>query len=144
MMFFVLLFIMIVAAFSIMNTMITVAVQKRREIGMMRALGSKASQIIAIFLYKGIIVGLIGTILGLIAGLTVLYFRNDIREIAALNFGLEIFPASTFGVTEIPMQLDSMTVVLICFTAFFLSAVAAIIPAWGVTRLDPAKALRNA
>ena len=144
MMFFVLLFIMIVAAFSIMNTMITVAVQKRREIGMMRALGAKTSQIISIFLYKGIIVGLIGTILGLVGGLAVLHFRNDIREVAAARLGLEIFPASTFGVSEIPMQLDGMTVFLICFTAFFLSAVAAIIPAWGVTRLDPAKALRNA
>ena len=142
-MFFVLLFIMIVAAFSILNTMITVAVQKRREIGMMRSLGATASQIIAIFLYKGVIVGFIGMLLGLVAGLGVLYFRNDIREIAAQRLGLEIFPASTFGVTEIPMQLDSMTVILICFTAFLLSAVAAIIPAWGVTRLDPAKALRN-
>lgn len=144
MMFFVLLFIMIVAAFSIMNTMITVAVQKRREIGMMRALGAKASQIISIFLYKGIIVGLIGTLLGLASGLGVLFFRNGIRDLAARRFGLEIFPASTFGVTEIPMQLDATTVLLICFTAFLLSAVAAIIPAWGVTRLDPAKALRNA
>jgi lipoprotein-releasing system permease protein len=144
MMFFVLMFIMIVAAFSIMNTMITVAVQKRCEIGMMRALGSKASQIIAIFLYKGVIVGFIGTILGLVTGLTVLHFRNDIREIAALRFGLEIFPASTFGIAEIPMRLEPSIVFLICFTAFLLSAVAAIIPAWGVTRLDPAKALRNA
>ncbi|MGK0188821.1 MAG: lipoprotein-releasing system permease protein [Verrucomicrobiales bacterium] len=144
MMFFVLMFIMIVAAFSIMNTTITVAVQKRREIGMMRALGSKASQVIAIFLYKGIIVGFIGTLLGLVAGLSVLHFRNDIRDIAASQLGLEIFPASTFGVTEIPMQLDVTTVCLICFTAFLLSAVAAIIPAWFVTLVDPAKALRNA
>ncbi|MEZ5324122.1 MAG: FtsX-like permease family protein [Verrucomicrobiales bacterium] len=144
MMFFVLMFIMIVAAFSIMNTMITVAVQKRREIGMMRALGSKTSQIIAIFLYKGVIVGFIGTILGLVVGLAVLYFRNDIREVAALRLGLEIFPASTFGIAKIPMRLESSIVFLICFTAFLLSAVAAIIPAWGVTRLDPAKALRNA
>ena len=85
MMFFVLLFIMIVAAFSIMNTMITVAVQKRREIGMMRSLGAKASQIIFIFLYKGIIVGLIGTVLGLVAGLGVLYFRNGIPNIFNKN-----------------------------------------------------------
>lgn len=144
MMFFVLMFIMIVAAFSIMNTTITVAVQKRREIGMMRALGSKGSQVIAIFLYKGIIVGFIGTLLGLFAGLGVLHFRNDIRDIAASRFGLEIFPASTFGVTEIPMQLDVTTVFLICFAAFLLSAVAAILPAWFVTLVDPAKALRNA
>ena len=144
MMTFALLFIMIVAAFAIMNTMITVAVQKRREIGMMRSLGATARQVIGIFFYKGIIVGVIGVVLGTVFGLLVLQFRNEIRANLSNLFGWEIFPAHVFGVNQIPMQLESADVVWICVAAFLLSSFAAVIPAWFVTRLDPAKALRNA
>lgn len=143
MMFFVLVFIVLVAAFSIMNTMIIVTVQKRREIGMMRALGAKGGQIIGVFLWQGIIVGFIGTIGGLLFGLGVLRFRNGIRDFAGQSLGFEIFPASTFGIDHIPMQLEGPDVALICVVAFILCAIAAIPPAWAVARLDPAKALRN-
>jgi lipoprotein-releasing system permease protein len=143
MMFFVLVFIILVAAFSIMNTMIIVTVQKRREIGMMRALGARGSQIIGVFLWQGIIVGLIGTLSGVGFGLTVLHFRNAIRDFAGGSLGFEIFPASTFGIDHIPMRLEGMEIALICVVAFILCAIAAIPPAWAVARLDPAKALRN-
>ena len=143
MMFFVLVFIMIVAAFSIANTMIIVTVQKKREIGMMRALGARGAQIIGVFLWQGIIVGFLGTLCGVLFGTTVLYFRNEIRDFMGQSMGLEIFPASTFGIDSIPMRLDGMDVGLICIVAFILCATAAIPPAWAVARLDPAKALRN-
>ena len=142
MMFFVLALTMLVAAFSIMNTMITVTVQKRKEIGMMRALGAKPRQVIGVFLWKGIIVGAVGTICGLVSGLAILHFRNDIRDLLA-NFGFQIFPPEMYMLSEIPARLVALDVALICLVAFFLCSIAAIPPAWVVTRLDPAKALRN-
>ena len=91
-MYFVLFFIILVAAFSTMNTMITVTVQKRHEIGVMKALGAKISQIVGVFIGQGLIVGFIGSISGLAAGSLVLYYRNGIREILAKNLGVEVFP----------------------------------------------------
>ncbi len=73
MMYFVLFFIILVAAFSTMNTMITVTVQKRHEIGVMKALGARVSQIVGVFIGQGLIVGLIGSVSGLGAGSLVLY-----------------------------------------------------------------------
>ncbi len=67
-MFFLLLFIVIVAAFGIMNTLITVTVQKTREIGIMKALGATPAQIVWVFLAQGMVVGFFGNVTGLAAG----------------------------------------------------------------------------
>src|SRR5207249_1829830 len=76
-MFFLLFFIVVVAAFGIMSTLITVTVQKRREIGIMKALGANIAQIIWVFLGQGTIVGLFGTLTGLGLGMTLIRYRNE-------------------------------------------------------------------
>ena len=143
MMYFVLFFIILVAAFSTMNTMITVTVQKRHEIGVMKALGARVSQIVGVFIGQGLIVGLIGSVSGLAAGSAVLYNRNFIRDVLAQRLGLEIFPEEMYGVAEIPAQIVPTDIAIICFGAFFLCTLAALPPAYIVARLDPAKALRD-
>ena len=143
MMYFVLFFIILVAAFSTMNTMITVTVQKRHEIGVMKALGARVSQIVGVFIGQGLIVGLIGSVSGLAAGSLVLYNRNGIRDVLAQRLGLEIFPEEMYGVAEIPAQIVSGDIAIICFGAFVLCTLAALPPAYMVARLDPAKALRD-
>ena len=143
MMYFVLFFIILVAAFSTMNTMITVTVQKRHEIGVMKALGARVSQIVGVFIGQGLIVGLIGSVSGLAAGSLVLYYRNSIRDVLAQRLGLEIFPEEMYGVAEIPAQIVPSDIAIICFGAFVLCTLAALPPAYMVSRLDPAKALRD-
>ena len=143
MMYFVLFFIILVAAFSTMNTMITVTVQKRHEIGVMKALGARVSQIVGVFIGQGLIVGLIGSVYGLAAGSLVLYNRNSIRDVLGQRLGLEIFPEEMYGVAEIPAQIVSSDIAIICFGAFILCTLAALPPAYMVARLDPAKALRD-
>jgi lipoprotein-releasing system permease protein len=138
MMYIVLGFISVVAAFCIMNTMITMAVQKRREIGMMRALGAKTSHIVSLFMTKGFIVG------GLYAlGRLVLFYRNDIRTWINNNFGRQIFDPAIYGLHEIPAELRGFDELLICAIAFILCTLAAVPPAWMVGRMEPARALRN-
>jgi lipoprotein-releasing system permease protein len=143
MMYFVLFFIILVAAFSTMNTMITVTVQKRHEIGVMKALGARVSQIVGVFIGQGLIVGLIGSVSGLAAGSLVLYNRNGIRDMLAQRLGLEIFPEEMYGVAEIPAQIVTGDIAIICLGAFILCTLAALPPAYMVARLDPAKALRD-
>ncbi len=143
MMYIVLGFISLVAAFCIMNTMITMAVQKRREIGMMRALGAKTSHIVSLFMTKGFIVGLFGTGLGYLLGRLVLYFRNDLRTVINDWFGHQIFDAAIYGLNEIPAELRTLDQVMICGLAFILCTLAAVPPAFMVGRMEPARALRN-
>lgn len=143
MMYFVLLFISIVAAFSVMNTMITIAVQKRREIGIITALGARVGQTLWVFLSQGMIVGLLGSITGLAMGLLVVEFRNDIRAGIAAATGREIFNSNIYGLIKIPAKVWPGDVTVICAGAFILCTLAALVPAWLAARTEPAVALRD-
>ncbi len=143
MMYLVLGFISVVAAFCIMNTMITMAVQKRREIGMMRALGAKTSQIVSLFVVKGLIVAGLGVGTGYLLGTTVLHYRNHIRRWISETFSWQIFDERIYGLREIPADPRLIDNLLICGIAFVLCTLAAVPPAWLVGRMDPARALRS-
>jgi lipoprotein-releasing system permease protein len=142
-MFFLLMFIILVAAFGIMNTLITVTVQKTREIGVMKALGARTHQIIGVFLAQGMVVGAFGTIVGLALGMSAVRWRNETSELLSRLLGVEIFPASVYQFTEIPAEVVPSDVAIICTSAFLICSVAALIPAWFAARLDPVKALRH-
>lgn len=142
-MFFLLMFIILVAAFGIMNTLITVTVQKTREIGVMKALGAQTHQIIGVFVAQGMVVGVFGTLTGLSLGITMVQFRNEVSRFLSTALNIEIFPASVYQFSEIPAEIVPSDVVLICVSAFAICSVAALIPAWFAARLDPVKALRH-
>lgn len=141
-MFFILLFIVIVAAFGIMNTLITVTVQKTREIGILKALGARTGQIIGVFVGQGIVVGFFGTIIGLGTGVWLVQYRNQVSQWLSGLLGIEIFPASIYQFSEIPAEIVPSDIAIICASAFVICTVAAIIPAWFAARMDPVSALR--
>lgn len=141
-MFFLLLFIVIVAAFGIMNTLITVTVQKTREIGIMKALGATTSQIVWIFLAQGMVVGFFGNVTGLAAGMALIRWRNEFKDWLAQALGIEIFPAGIYQFAQIPAEVVPRDVAIICISAFVICSLAALIPAYSAARLDPVKALR--
>jgi lipoprotein-releasing system permease protein len=141
-MFFLLFFIVVVAAFGIMSTLITVTVQKRREIGIVKALGANISQIIWVFLGQGTVVGLFGTLTGLGLGMTLIRYRNEFSHWLASTLHIEIFPREVYQFSEIPAQVVPHDVTVICISAFLICSLAALIPAYFAARLDPVKALR--
>ena len=143
-MFFLLLFIVIVAAFGIMNTLITVTVQKTREIGIMKALGATTFQIVAVFLGQGMVVGLFGNITGLLLGITLVTYRNEFKDWLASRLGIQVFPADVYQFSKIPAEVVWWPdVTFICVSAFVICSLAALIPAYFAARLDPVKALRR-
>jgi lipoprotein-releasing system permease protein len=139
---FLLFFIVIVAAFGIMNTLITVTVQKRREIGIMKAVGASIGQIMGVFLFQGIVVGIFGTLSGLGMGMLLIRFRNEFSRWLANTLQIEIFPRSVYQFSEIPAEVIPSDVVRICVAAFIICSLAALIPAYFAARVDPVKALR--
>ena len=141
-MFFLLFFIVVVAAFGIMSTLITVTVQKRREIGIIKALGASIAQIIWVFLGQGTVVGLFGTITGLALGMTLIRYRNEFSHWLASTLHIEIFPREVYQFSSIPAEVIPKDVAIICISAFFICSLAALIPAYFAARLDPVKALR--
>jgi lipoprotein-releasing system permease protein len=141
-MFFVLLFILIVAAFGITSTQVTTTVQKTREIGVMKALGAKVSQILWIFLAQGMLVGFFGTLIGLGAGMLAVQYRNQLRDFLSATFHIQLFPAQVYQFAEIPAEIVPKDVALICCSGFVICTIAALVPAYFAARLDPVKALR--
>jgi lipoprotein-releasing system permease protein len=141
-MFFILLFIILVAAFGIMNTLITVTVQKTREIGILKALGAGTLQIVTVFFFQGLVVGAFGTVAGLVSGITLVQYRNQVSDWLANVLGVEVFPRSVYQFSEIPAQVVGSDVAMICLSAFFICSVAALLPAWFAARMDPVRALR--
>jgi lipoprotein-releasing system permease protein len=141
-MFFLLFFIVVVAAFGIMSTLITVTVQKRREIGIVKALGATIWQIIWVFLGQGTVIGFFGTLTGLGLGMTLIRYRNGVARWLASTLHIEIFPRQVYQFSEIPAQIVPQDVWVICISAFLICSLAALIPAYFAARLDPVKALR--
>ncbi|MCB1227223.1 MAG: FtsX-like permease family protein [Verrucomicrobiales bacterium] len=143
MMYFVLFFVVVVAAFSVMNTTITVTVQKRREIGILTALGSRAKQIVGIFVAQAAVVAVLGTLLGLAGGGLVLKFRNEIRAGIATATGRDIFPSDIYFLSSIPAHVQPVDLVIICSVSIVLCLFAALLPAAAAAHVDPAVALRD-
>jgi lipoprotein-releasing system permease protein len=141
-MFFLLFFIVVVAAFGIMNTLITVTVQKTRDIGIMKAIGANIWQIVWVFLGQGVVVGVFGTLGGLGLGMTLIRYRNEFSRWLASTLHIEIFPKQVYQFSEIPAEVVPRDVAIICLSAFVICWIFALIPAYRAARLDPVKALR--
>jgi len=142
MMYFSLSFIMLVAAFSMMANIFTVTIQKRREIGVMKALGAAPGQIVRVFIYQGMLLGLIGGGLGIGLGRLVIHFRGPIQQVFR-SFGFDPFSAQMVGFDVIPAHNNPVEQALIGVMAFVLCTLAALVPAFLAARSDAAKSLRN-
>ncbi len=142
MMFFLLIFIVLVAAFSIANTLITSVYQKTREIGILKALGTGRFQIMSIFLLQGLSVGVIGSALGVGLGCLVVELRMRILHAVARVTGQELFPPELYFFNELPAHIVPGDVTIVAVSAILLCTAGAIVPALHAARLDPARALR--
>ncbi len=143
MMFFLLAFIVLVAGFGIMSTLITVTVQKTHDIGLMKALGARSTQILWIFLSQGLIVGIIGTACGLASGLLLVEFRNPVKDFLAKVFHIEVFPKEIYLFDTIPALTRMEDVALICGVSVVICLLAGFIPAIRAARMEPIQALRQ-
>ena len=142
MMFFLLIFIVLVAAFSIANTLITSACQKTKEIGLIKSLGATDNFVSMVFILQGFLIGTIGSAAGTFMGYIVLHFRNDIIKFVSFCTGRDLFPKEFYYFNELPAHIIATDVMIIVFSSILLCTVGAMLPALRAARLDPANALR--
>lgn len=141
--FFLLLFIVLVAAFAITSSLLITVVRKTKEIGLLGALGAQPRHIAACFCFQGFILGASGTFLGVIAALVVLFFRNDIvfwfARVTQSREALVRF----YHFAEIPVHFARHDFVVIICCSIIISTLAGLIPAIRAARMKPTEAFRN-
>lgn len=142
MMTFALSFIGIISAFSIMAVMYTVTIQKKQEIGVMKALGADGAQISWVFLWQGLVVGFFGAIGGILLALLVIWQRVPIQR-ALASLGFDPFPPDFQGMSELPARIMPGFMAIVAISAWILCAFAALLPALKAARNDAARSLRN-
>lgn len=143
MLFFLLLFIVIVAGFSVASSLLISVVRKTREIGLLAALGGDARGVAACYCYQGMFIGLVGTTLGVILGFTAVYFRNDAVHAFTRLTQSEAALQRFYMFTEIPAHLVWTDLAMIVVSSIAIALVAAVLPAWRAARLKPSEALRS-
>ncbi len=142
-MFYLLFFIMIVAAFGITSAMITFVVQKTREIGVLKALGATNGQVLWLFLSQGLFVGVTGVVAGYFLGLLAVAYRNEFLHFMRRITGFQLFPESIYNFRDLPARVVPGDLAIICGASLVICVVAGLIPAWNASRLKPVEALRH-
>ena len=137
-----LMLISLVAVFCVMNTLLVLTVQKTPEIGLLKALGFTKRQIMSVFMVHGMIQCGVGVVLGLLASWAVLANLQNIVEWLA-TFGLEVFPASVYGLAAIPHRLVVPDIFWTSGLVFVFGLLASFVPALCAASKDPVKALNG-
>ena len=141
-MFYLLFFIVLVAALCILSAQITFVIQKTREIGMLKALGATQFQISGIFLAQSAIIGVIGVAAGYGLGMLAVLYRNEFLHFMRRATGWELFPKSVYGFGELPALIMPSDVAIICVSSFVICLLGGLLPAVRAGRLKPVEALR--
>ncbi len=141
-MFFALSFIVLVAAFNILSSLVMLARAKTRDIAIMRTMGATRRSILKIFVTTGFTVGTIGTVAGLILGFVILFFREPIVSFFAWVTGQELWDPEVRFLSTLPARTDPWEVAGIVALALILSFLATLYPAFKAANTDPVQVLR--
>ncbi|AHF91267.1 ABC transporter permease [Opitutaceae bacterium TAV5] len=143
MIFFLLLFIVLVASFSIACSLLTTVVRKTREIGLLGALGARPGQVALCFCLQGLVIGVAGTLAGNLLGFTALHYRNDIVSFLTKITGGEQALLNAYQFNKLPSHLLLSDYLMIVTGTILISLLAGLLPAWRAARLKPVDALRS-
>jgi lipoprotein-releasing system permease protein len=133
-MFIILVLIVLVAAFGIVSSLIMVVMEKTKDIAILKSMGATGKSIMRIFILEGLIVGVIGTIVGLIAGYTICVLLGKYRFIS--------LPSDIYYISHLPVKMNGVDFILVALAAIGISFLATLYPSWQAAKLDPAEALR--
>ncbi|HEY9539408.1 MAG TPA: lipoprotein-releasing ABC transporter permease subunit [Kiloniellaceae bacterium] len=141
-MFIILSLIILVASFNVLSGQVMLVKNKGRDIAILRTMGATRGMILRIFFATGAAIGVVGTALGFVIGLSFAANIEAIRQWLQGLLEMELFPAEIYFLSRMPAEVDSLEVTLVVVIALALSFLAPLYPAWRAARLDPVEALR--
>ena len=115
---------------------------KGHDIAILRTMGAKQSAVMRIFIMTGMVIGVIGTVLGLLLGVLTCENIGHIQDFISWLFNVDVFNPQLYFLTKLPARLEWGQTLIVVFMALFLSFLATLIPAWRAAKLDPVQALR--
>ncbi len=139
---FVLSFMVLVAAFNILSSLVMLVRAKTRDIAIMRTMGASRQSLMKIFVTTGFTVGAIGTVVGLALGFSILAGRQQIVQAIGALTGQNLWDPQYRFLTTIPSKVDGSEVTMIALLALGLSFLATLYPAWKAANTDPVQVLR--
>tara|TARA_B110000208_G_scaffold189199_1_gene250279 strand:+ start:1341 stop:2594 length:1254 start_codon:yes stop_codon:yes gene_type:complete len=142
-MFIILTLIIAVAAFNIVSTLVMGVTEKKSDIAILRTLGATKKSILLIFIWQGILIGVLGTFLGVLLGVTISLNIDVIVPFIESLFGVEFLSKEIYYISALPSKLLLNDVILIGSMSLFLSIIATIYPSIRASRIDPAAALKH-
>ena len=141
-MFVILTLIVAVAAFNIVSTLIMMVTDKQADIAILRTLGMLPRDIMAIFIVQGSLIGMFGTLIGVISGVALSYNVEALVAYLEKLLGYQFLPADVYYISNLPSDLQWSDVTVISTVAFILSLLSTLYPSWRATKIKPAEALR--
>ena len=133
-MFIILTLIVVVACFNIASALIMTVLEKTKDIGILKAIGSTNSGIMSIFAMQGVSIGILGTTLGTVLGVGICYLLKTYRFIS--------LPKEIYYIDKLPVKMEMQDILVIVISSVLISLLAAIYPAYKASKLDPVEALR--
>jgi lipoprotein-releasing system permease protein len=141
-MFVILTMIVLVAAFGIVSTLIMLVMQKRKEIAILMSMGATRTSVMLVFIVQGVIIGAAGTLLGLLAGVTIASNLDPIVGAVEWLFGFKAFPQEVYLLDKLPSRVLWPDVAAIAAIAFLVSLLATVLPSRQAAAVDPVVAIR--
>ncbi len=133
-MFIILIMIVLVGALNIISSLVMLVMEKTRDIAILRTMGASSKSIMSIFIFQGLFVGLIGTLLGLMSGSFLCHILARYKFIK--------LPPDVYYITTLPVRMEWLDVALIALAAIVISFLATIYPSWQASKLNPVESLR--
>ena len=141
MMFLILVLIIAVAAFNLVSSLVMLVNDKQAEIAILRTLGATPGTILRIFIVQGMMVGIIGTLIGVIGGIILASNATSVVNFIQSFFGIRILSANMYFVDYLPSKIMSTDVIHICLLALMMSFLATLYPAWRASKTEIVEAL---
>jgi len=142
MMAIILFLIVAVAAFNIVSALVMVVTDKQSDIAILRTLGVSPGGVMAVFIIQGTAIGLVGTLLGIVGGVALAFNVEEIVAAIERAFDIRFLDPNIYYISRLPSDLHWADVWLISGSAFVLTVLATLYPAWRAARTHPAEALR--
>ena len=139
----ILLFLIIaVAGFGILATFFMIVVEKTRDIGTLKALGASSTGVMSIFLSYGVLLGIVGSVVGMVGGLVFIKYINNIAAIIEDITGQEVFDPTVYYFNSIPTIIDPWTIFWVVLGSIAIATMASVLPSLRAARMHPVRSLR--